>query len=250
MIFSCTWWSGWGGDETKRVSCYAAWSSVALDGQGGVGWGGDNTKRVSCYATWSVGWGGDETKRVSCYAAWSSVALDGQGGVGWGGVGIIPNVSGATIHDLQLHLMVRVGWGGVGIIPNMSRARLHDLQLHLMVRVGWGGVDVNVHATYTLVTCTSAAYTDMPCYCPWPLTHQLDWTLSCVSKHVTGYTVGWGLWSNTTGQRHLCTQSTRQIKYRVNNGLLQPHGEQCVIWPPQVLVEMQEKTKRRSIKFM
>ena len=34
--------------------------------------------------------------------------------MGWGGVGIIPNVSGATIHDLQLHLMVRVGWGGVG----------------------------------------------------------------------------------------------------------------------------------------
>ena len=30
---------GWGGDNTKRVSCYAARSSVALDGQGGVGWG-------------------------------------------------------------------------------------------------------------------------------------------------------------------------------------------------------------------
>ena len=111
--------------------------------------------------------------------------------MGWGG--IIPNMSRARLHDLQLHLMVRVGWGGVGIIPNMSRARLHDLHLHLMVRVGWGGVDVNAHATYTLVTCTSAAYTDMPCYCPWPLTHQLDWTLFCVSKHVTGYTVGWGL---------------------------------------------------------
>ena len=54
--------------------------------------------------------------------------------VGWGGVGIIPNVSG-----LQLHLMVRVGWGGVGIIPNVSGATIHDLQLRLMVRVGWGG---------------------------------------------------------------------------------------------------------------
>ena len=69
-----------------------------------------------------------------------------------------PNVSPATLHDLQLHLMVRVGWGGVGIIPNVSPATLHDrwggvgmkpnvspatlhdLQLHLMVRVGWGGV--------------------------------------------------------------------------------------------------------------
>ena len=52
-------------------------------------------------------------------------------------MGIIQNVSGATIHDLQLHLMVRVGWGGVGIIPNVSGATLHDLQLHLP---GWGGV--------------------------------------------------------------------------------------------------------------
>ena len=70
---------GWGGDNTKRVSCYATLSSLALDatlhdlhlslmlrymiftciftdedgdGDGdGVGWGGDNTKRVSCYAT-------------------------------------------------------------------------------------------------------------------------------------------------------------------------------------------------------
>ena len=31
--------AGWGGDNTKRVSCYATWSSVALDGQGGVGRG-------------------------------------------------------------------------------------------------------------------------------------------------------------------------------------------------------------------
>ena len=55
-------------------------------------------------------------------------------------MGIIPNVSPATLHDdLQLHLMVRVGWGGVGIIPNVSGATIHDLQLHLMVRVGWGG---------------------------------------------------------------------------------------------------------------
>ena len=54
-------------------------------------------------------------------------------------MGIIPNVSGATLHDLQLHLMVRVGWGGVGIIPNVSLATLHDLQWHLIVRVGWGG---------------------------------------------------------------------------------------------------------------
>ena len=52
-------------------------------------------------------------------------------------MGIIPNVSPATLHDLQLHLMV--GGGGVGIIPNVSGATLHDLQLHLMVRVGWGG---------------------------------------------------------------------------------------------------------------
>ena len=37
-------------------------------------------------------------------------------GLGWGGVGIIPNVSRATLHDLRLHLM------------------LHDLHLHLMLR--------------------------------------------------------------------------------------------------------------------
>ena len=36
-------------------------------------------------------------------------------GLGWGGVGIIPNVSRATLHDLHLHLM------------------LHDLHLHLML---------------------------------------------------------------------------------------------------------------------
>ena len=48
-------------------------------------------------------------------------------------MGKIPNVSG-----LQLHLMVTVGWGGVGIIPNVSGATIHDLQLHLMVRVEWG----------------------------------------------------------------------------------------------------------------
>ena len=35
----CEGGAGWGGDNTKRVSCYATWSSVALDGQGGVGWG-------------------------------------------------------------------------------------------------------------------------------------------------------------------------------------------------------------------
>ena len=143
-----------------------------------------------------VGWGGVGIIPNVSGATIHDLQLHLMVRVGWGGVGIIPNMSRARLHDLQLHLMVRVGWGGVGIIPNMSRARLHDLHLHLMVRVGWGGVDevdVNVHATYTLVTCTSAAYTDMPCYCPWPLTHQLDWTLSCVSKHVTGYTVGWGL---------------------------------------------------------
>ena len=49
----------------------------------------------------------------------------------------MPNVCPATLHDLQLHLTVRVGWGGVGIIPNVS-----GLQLHLMVRVGWGGVGI------------------------------------------------------------------------------------------------------------
>ena len=31
----------------------------------------------------------------------------GWGGVGWCGVGIIPNVSRATLHDLHLHLMLR-----------------------------------------------------------------------------------------------------------------------------------------------
>ena len=31
-------------------------------------------------------------------------------------MGIIPNVPPATLHDLQLHLTVRVGWGRVGII--------------------------------------------------------------------------------------------------------------------------------------
>ena len=56
-----------------------------------------------------------------------------------GGVGIIPNLSLATLHDLHLHLTLRYlgGWGwvgGVGIIPNLSLATLHDLHLHLMLR--------------------------------------------------------------------------------------------------------------------
>ena len=73
-------------------------------------------------------------------------------GWGCGGVGIIPNVSRATLHDLHLHLAAwsslaldatlrdlrlhfdRWGWGGVGIIPNVSRATLHDLYLRLMLR--------------------------------------------------------------------------------------------------------------------
>ena len=95
-------------------------------------------------------------------------------GLGWGGMGIMPNVSRATLHDHHLHLMLRymvftctwcyatwssfaldatlhdlpsrfdrwgwgedgvgLGWGGVGIIPNVSRATLHDLHLHLMLR--------------------------------------------------------------------------------------------------------------------
>ena len=49
-----------------------------------------------------MGWGG---------VGWGGGGV-GWGGVGWGGVGIIPNVSPATLHDLQWHLMVRVGWGG------------------------------------------------------------------------------------------------------------------------------------------
>ena len=79
-------WGGWGGGNTKRVSCYAAWSSFALDARlhdlhlhsDRWGWGG-----------LGVFWGGDNTRRVSCYAAWSSLALD------------------ATLHDLHLHLMLR-----------------------------------------------------------------------------------------------------------------------------------------------
>ena len=79
--------------------------------------------------------------------------------MGWVGVewvGIIPDVSRATLHDLHLHLMlgymnfiyiltdedgVGLGCFGVGIIPDVSRATLHDLHLHLMLR-------------YMICTCT------------------------------------------------------------------------------------------------
>ena len=90
--------------------------------------------------------------------------------MGWGGVRIIPNMSRATLHDLQLIFVLRymifidlratlhdlplnfmprymiftctltdedgvgLGWGGVGIIPNMSRATLHDLHLIFVLR--------------------------------------------------------------------------------------------------------------------
>ena len=47
-------------------------------------------------------------------------------------MGIIPNVSGATLHDLRLHLMVRVGWGG----DNTKRVRS---SVALDGGVGWGG---------------------------------------------------------------------------------------------------------------
>ena len=66
-------------------------------GLGGVGWG------------W-VGLGG---------VGWGWVGL---GGVGWGWVGL-------------------GGVGGVGIIPNLSVATLHDLHLHLTLR-------------YMIFTCT------------------------------------------------------------------------------------------------
>ena len=54
-----------------------------------------------------------------------------------GGVGIIPHMSLAPLHDLQLpfsatlhDLLLRLhvtGWGAVGIIPHMSLALLHDI---------------------------------------------------------------------------------------------------------------------------
>ena len=126
MISTCAWcyaaWSSLALDATLhdlRLHLDRWWR-----GGVGLGWGGDNTRRVSCYATWSFicTW---------CYATWSSRALDATlhdlhvhltlrymifvyiwtdkdgVGLGWGGVGIIPNVSRATLHDLYLRLMLR-----------------------------------------------------------------------------------------------------------------------------------------------
>ena len=128
---------GWGGDNTKRGSCYATWSSLALDatlddlhlhfdgwGCGGVG----------------VGWGVFlNTKRVSSYATWPSLAID------------------ATLDDIHLHFD---GWGcggigvGRGVFLNTKRvssyatwsslaldATLDNLHLHFD-GWGWGGVEV------------------------------------------------------------------------------------------------------------
>ena len=119
MIFTCTW-------------CYAAWFSLALDATLR-----DLHLHLmlrymifTCtwrYATWSSR-ALDATLHdlhlhlmlrymiFTCtwrYATWSSLAL------------------GATLHDLHVHLTLRYlgGWGwvgGVGIIPNLSLATLHD----------------------------------------------------------------------------------------------------------------------------
>ena len=122
MWWSFWWWDrvglGWGGDNTKRVSCHATWSSLALDATL------DDLICIRCYAIW-LSLVLEATLRdlhlylmlcymificIRCYATWSSLAFSQMRmgmGLGWGGVGRILHVSLATLHDLHLHLMLR-----------------------------------------------------------------------------------------------------------------------------------------------
>ena len=59
----------------KRVHSSSC-SSEGGVGLGGVGWGGDDTTPVSCYATWSSLALDATPLDLLCYATWSSLALD------------------------------------------------------------------------------------------------------------------------------------------------------------------------------
>ena len=121
---------------------------------GGVGWGGDNTKRVSCYATWSSP-AFDAPLHLHlhlmlrymifrclwCYATWSSRALDAR-----------PSLAlDATLQDLHLHLMPRYmifTW---------------DATLHLHLHFhrwgsGWGGDGDNTKPVSCYATWSSLAF--------------------------------------------------------------------------------------------
>ena len=184
------------------------WGGV---GWGGVGWGGDNTKRVSCYPTWSS-LALDATLHdlylhlrlrymiftcTWCYATWSSFTFwQTRMGLGRGGVGIIPNVSRATLPDLYLHLMLRymvfictwcyAAWSSLAL-----DATLHDLHLHLMLRymiftyswtnedrvgLGWDGVGImpnlsraTLHDFHFPLMLRYMIFTCIWCYATWSL---------------------------------------------------------------------------------
>ena len=110
MIFTCTW-------------CYATWCSLALDATLHV-------LHLHLMLRCMI------FTCAECYATWSSFTFwQMRTGWGWRGVGIIPNVSRATLHDLHLHLMLRY------MILLALDATLRDLHLHLMLR-------------YMIFTCT------------------------------------------------------------------------------------------------
>ena len=132
-------------------------------------------------------------------------------GLGWGRVGIIPNVSGATLHDLHLHLMLRymiftctwcyAAWSSLALDATLHDlhllaldAMLHDLHLRLMLRymifvyiltnedgvgLGWGGVGIipiGLVVRYMIFTCTW-------CYATWS-SLALNATLHDVHLHL------------------------------------------------------------------
>ena len=164
MIFTCT--------LMLRFTIFTC--TLADEDVDGVGWGGDNTKHVSLYATWSSL--DDATLHdlhlnlmlrymiftcTWCYASWSSLAFwQMRMGMGWGGVGIIPNMSLCTLHDLHL-MMLRY------MIFTWTWLRYMIFTCTLMLRftiftctladedgdgVGWGGDNtkhVSLYATWS-----------------------------------------------------------------------------------------------------
>ena len=208
MIFTCTW-------------CYPTWFSFTF-WQMRMGRGGDNTKRVSRYAIWSS-LAFDATLHD---LQWPSLVLDATlhdlhlhlmlrymilvdilteedgVGLGWGGVGIIPNVSRATLHDLHSHLTLRYmiftcTWCYATCSSLALDTTLHVLHLHLMLRymiftctwsyATWSSLalDATLHDLHTWYHATwsslalDATLHDLRLHLPWtkaqPQTLKSDW---------------------------------------------------------------------------
>ena len=90
------------------------------------------------------------------YATWSSLAFSHMRmGMGWGGVGIIPNRSIATLHDLHLHLMLRY----MIFTCTWCYATWSSLAFS-HIRMGWGWFQTGLLLLYMIFTC-------IWCYATW-----------------------------------------------------------------------------------